>query len=319
MDLLASRVPSAGGGDYWPLPGLRHRRMSSAYDPPAARNLVRPPEMCAVLYTAWHPYWIRKLLCYSWGIGRGRTGVSLRGARNQDRSEATGASPSPLRSERVRAVYAGLLTAILDHRLPPGTRLPEDEIGAAFGASRTIVRAALQALAHERVVVVEPNRGAQVAHPTVEEARQVFEVRSLLEPRAAALAAERATKADVAALRRHLKEEQAALAADNRHGAIALSASFHIRIAEIAAHRILEGFIRELTSRSSLVVALYWHRRDTICERHAHAALVDAIGGGQGERAADLMRSHLVDLLSGLDLGRPPPQPRSLAALLLSR
>lgn len=232
---------------------------------------------------------------------------------------AARAASSPLRSERVRAVYENILTAILDHRLPPGTRLPEDEIGAAFGASRTIVRAALQALAHERVVVIEPNRGAHVAQPTVEEARQVFEVRSLLEPRAAALAAGRVKKADIAALRRHLKEEQAALAADDRHKAIALSAAFHIRIAQIADHQILEGFIRELTSRSSLVVSLYWHRHDTICERHAHAALVDALAAGAKDQAADLMRSHLVDLLSGLDFSRPTPAPLTLAAMLANR
>jgi len=245
--------------------------------------------------------------------------VSVREENGDRRRRAAVAPPSPLRSERVRAVYEGVLTAILDHRLPPGTRLPEDEIGAAFGASRTIVRAALQALAHERVVVVEPNRGAHVAEPTVEEARQVFEVRSLLEPRAAALAAGRATKADIAALRRHLKEERAALAVDDRHRAIALSAAFHIQIAEIAEHQILEGFIRELTSRSSLVVSLYWHRHDTICERHAHSALVDALAAGAADEAADLMRSHLVDLLSGLDFSRPMPQPHSLATLLTPR
>lgn len=244
--------------------------------------------------------------------------MSVHDAMDQERRTG-GRTASPLGSERARTVYSGLLTAILDHRLPPGTRLPEDEIGAAYGASRTIVRAALQALAHERVVVVERNRGAQVAHPSVEEARQVFEVRSLLEPRAAALAAGRASKADIAVLRRHLKEERAALAADERHRAIALSAAFHIRIAEIAEHQLLEGFIRELTSRSSLVVSLYWHRPDTICERHAHSALVDAIGSGAAERAADLMRSHLVDVLSGLDFSRPAQPPRSLAALLGER
>ncbi|MBN9022792.1 MAG: GntR family transcriptional regulator, partial [Rhizobiales bacterium] len=81
--------------------------------------------------------------------------VSVREAKIE--RPAARAASSPLRSERVRAVYENILTAILDHRLPPGTRLPEDEIGAAFGASRTIVRAALQALAHERVVVIEPN------------------------------------------------------------------------------------------------------------------------------------------------------------------
>ena len=105
----------------------------------------------------------------------------------------------------------------------------------------------------------------------------------------------------------HLADEDAALAADEQSRAIALSAGFHNSIAEIAAQPILEAFVRELTSRSSLVVALYWRRRDAICERHAHHELVDAIAAGAGERAGDLMRSHLVDILSGLDL-RPRPQ-----------
>ena len=73
-------------------------------------------------------------------------------------------------------------------------------------------------------------------------------------------------------------------------------------IAELADQPILAGFVRELVSRSSLVVALYWRRKDTTCERHAHHELLDAIAAGEAERAADLMRSHLVDLFSGLDL-----------------
>lgn len=213
-----------------------------------------------------------------------------------------GSGGRALRGARSARIYSALLAAILDHRLMPGTRLPEDEIGALFGASRTIVRAALQALAHERVVVIQPNRGAQVAQPTVEEARQVFEARSLLEPRIAALAATHATPDDVARLRAHHAEEEAAIRGGDQRRAIALSARFHNMIAEIADQTILEGFVRELMSRSSLVVALYWRRRDATCERHAHHELLDAIAAGQPERAADLMRSHLVDLFSGLDL-----------------
>jgi DNA-binding GntR family transcriptional regulator len=224
-----------------------------------------------------------------------------------------------LKSARSAKIYSALLAAILDHRLPPGTHLPEDEIGVLFGASRTIVRSALQALAHERVVTIAPNRGAHVAEPTVEEARQVFEARSLIEPRVAALAAGRAGPADVERLNRHLAEEDAALAADAQSRAIALSAHFHNFIAEIAAQPILEAFVRELTSRSSLVVALYWRRRDAICERHAHHELVAAIGAVAGERAADLMRSHLVDILSGLDLSPRPQRPGGLSDLLSSR
>jgi DNA-binding GntR family transcriptional regulator len=207
-----------------------------------------------------------------------------------------------LRSARVGKVYAALFAAIVDHRLTPGTRLPEDEIGTVFGASRTIVRAALQALAHERLVTIEPNRGAQVSQPTIDEARQVFEARSLIEPRVAALAAGRAAVADVASLKSHLERENLAIASGDKGRAIALSAEFHVLIADLAEQPILAGFVRELVSRSSLVVALYWRRSDATCERHAHHELVEAIAANAAERAADLMRSHLVDILSGLDL-----------------
>jgi DNA-binding GntR family transcriptional regulator len=211
-----------------------------------------------------------------------------------------------LRSPKATRVYNALLSAILDHRLPPGARLPEDELGSLYGVSRTVVRAALQALAHERVVAIEPNRGAQVAEPTAEEARHVFDARSVIEPRLAARAAELAGRKEVALLKRHIEEENAALAAGDTGRAIALSGSFHLAIASISAQPILTGFVRELISRSSLIIALYWRRPDTICERHAHAALGDAIAKREGQRASELMMSHLVDLLSGLDL-RPRP------------
>jgi DNA-binding GntR family transcriptional regulator len=223
-----------------------------------------------------------------------------------------------LRSARVGKVYEALLAAILDHRLTPGTRLPEDEIGTVFGASRTLVRAALQALAHERLVTIEPNRGAQVAQPTIDEARQVFEARSLIEPRTAALAAGRAAAHDVARLQAHLQEENRAIAASDQGRAIALSAAFHVMIAELADQPILASFVRELVSRSSLVVALYWRRSDATCERHAHHELVAAIEARSSERAADLMRSHLVDILSGLDLVVRHTHEVTLAELLLT-
>ncbi len=221
-----------------------------------------------------------------------------------------------IRGDRAGRIYSALLWAILDHRLPPGTRLPEDELGAVFGVSRTIVRAALQGLAHEAVVTIEPNRGAQVAQPTAEEARHVFEARSLVEPRLAALAAARAGSREAERIRRHHAEEHAALDAGDRHRSIALSGQFHVLIAEMAAQPILAGFVRELVSRSSLVVALYWRRPDAICERHAHHELAEAIAGGDSPRASDLMLSHLVDIFSGLDLTPRPTRAASLSELL---
>jgi DNA-binding GntR family transcriptional regulator len=89
-----------------------------------------------------------------------------------------------------------------------------------------------------------------------------------------------------------------------------------VAIAEIAGQSIFTEFVRGLCSRSSLIISLYWRRRDTICESHAHHALVEAIAANSPRDAAELMTSHLVDLLSGLDLAARATEPRRLADIL---
>ena len=127
------------------------------------------------------------------------------------------------------------------------------------------------------------------------------------------LAAKVAVPEDVARLRLHLEKEHEALHAGRDSDAIMLSARFHVGIAEIAAHSIYTGFVRDLVSHSSLIIALYWSRRDTTCESHAHHALVEASGGGCGAEAADLMSGHLVDLLLRLSPSRSVKRPDNLA------
>ncbi len=199
-------------------------------------------------------------------------------------------------------VYIGLRDAIVAHKIAPGSKLPEDEIASIYGVSRTIVRSALQALGHDRLVNLEPNRGAFVAQPSKREAREVFEARALVEPHVAALACQNVSPEKVTLLREHLEREHEATHAGRDSDAIMLSARFHIDIAELADHQILTEFVKELVLRSSLIISLYWRRRDTTCESHAHHALVDALAAGNSKESSDLMRSHLVDLLSGLDL-----------------
>ncbi len=206
-------------------------------------------------------------------------------------------------------VYIGLRDAIVSHRIAPGSKLPEDEIASIYGVSRTIVRSALQALGHDRLVNLEPNRGAFVAQPTKQEAREVFEARALVEPHVASLACQNVTPERVEQLREHLQREHEATEAGRDSDAIMLSARFHVDIAELADHQILTEFVRDLVLRSSLVISLYWRRRDTTCESHAHHALVDAIAAGNSKASSDLMRSHLVDLLSGLDLSNRVDMP----------
>ena len=206
--------------------------------------------------------------------------------------------------------------AIHEHRLPPGSRLGESEIGEIFGVSRTTVRAALQSLAHGRLVEIKRNRGALVAQPTVREAREVFEARSLLEPRTARSAASRVTDADIAALKAHIDAEHEAIARGQDGLALSLSGRFHIEIARIADQDTIAEFIAQLVSRSSLIIALYWQRRTALCESHAHHALLSALAARDGDLAEDLMKSHLLDLVTSLDLRRKSSVPGSLKEAL---
>lgn len=213
-------------------------------------------------------------------------------------------------------LFEKLELAIHEHRLAPGTKLGEDDIAEVYGVSRTIVRAALQALAHQRLVELKRNRGAYVAQPSVQEAREVFEARALLEPRTAFSAALRITDEQVAQLQAHIDAEHEALHAGDHGRALYLSGQFHIDIARIADQHTIEAFITQLVSRSSLIIALYWQRRAAMCESHAHDALISAFAAHDGPRAEELMKNHLLDLVTSLDLRNKTSVPVSLKAAL---
>jgi len=213
-------------------------------------------------------------------------------------------------------VSADLSRAIHEHRLAPGTKLGEDELADIYGVSRTIIRTALQRLAHGQLVEIHRNRGAFVAKPTPKEALEVFEARELLEPRTAHSAALRATAEDVAVLKAHIAKEHEAVDSNDRGLALYLSGQLHVQIAKIAGQSTIADFVETLIARSSLIVALYWKRESALCESHAHHSLVSAIAANDAKLAEELMVSHLVDLHSALDLRDVPKVATSLKDIL---
>lgn len=217
---------------------------------------------------------------------------------------------------RARDIYIDLQKAIFSHRLKPGTKLSEDEVGELFGASRTIVRTALQSLAHSQLVTIEKNRGAFIAKPSIREALEVFEARELIEPRVAGMAAKIVSIEDMDVLQRHIQAEHDAMASGDRGEALSLSGLFHVIIADIAQHDVFGKMVRSLISRSSLIIALYWKRLDTTCESHSHHALLDAFAQNDVRSAEKIMKSHIVDLHSGLDLNEVRSDDKSLAVML---
>jgi DNA-binding GntR family transcriptional regulator len=225
------------------------------------------------------------------------------------------AGRSEAATDRAGVIARTVTASIVEQRLPPGLKLSEEDLAAVFGVSRTIVRAALRSLAKDRVIVLLPNRGAFVASPGVEEARQVFEARRVVEAALIREAAARATPADIDTAARHLAEEGRALAAGDRPAAIRLSGDFHLLLASLARQDVLFDFLRELVSRTALVIALYGTTKASSCGTNEHADLLAAVERCDGDRAAALMLQHLRHVEADLDLAPKPARTTDLSSL----
>ena len=220
---------------------------------------------------------------------------------------------------RVQSIYQSILEAVVEHRLPPGAKLSEEQLGGVFGVSRTIVRSALQGLAHDHIVTIEPHRGAFVSAPTIEDARDLFAARKLVEAAIAREVATRVTAEQIASLRALLAEEHAALHRGDRHAAIKLSGGFHTAVAATSGEGVLTTFLRSLISRSSLVIALYGRSHASACGHDEHVVFMGALETRDGERAAQLMSEHLDHILGDLDLSPRDDAPVDVAAVLRAK
>jgi DNA-binding GntR family transcriptional regulator len=222
-------------------------------------------------------------------------------------------------------IYERMVTTILDHRLPPGTKLVEDRLATAFGVSRTRIRPVLVRLANEQIVTLTPNRGATVARPTESEAREVFQVRRLIEPTLIECFIDQAGAQDIATLTACIAAEEAARAGGDMRRAIRLSGDFHLHIANAAKHQTLGRILRELVSRTSLILMTYsttsalsltQNRPDAAaCGCREHRALLDAIRLRDPREAARLMREHLEQLELQLQFDEPAADSPDLMAL----
>jgi DNA-binding GntR family transcriptional regulator len=196
-------------------------------------------------------------------------------------------------SPRSDTAYQVLRRAIIEQALPPGTKLLEDEIGAHFAMSRTLVRATLARLQSEGLVDAKPRRSATVAQPTLKEAREVFALRRALEREAVRLVAERWKPEFGAALDGNIREEENAAAGSDPRVSIRLAGEFHILMASLAGNALLQRFLGELVSRCSLILAMYGRPHSPECGITEHRDIVDALRRRDVAGAIALMDDHV--------------------------
>jgi DNA-binding GntR family transcriptional regulator len=218
-------------------------------------------------------------------------------------------------ADRSGAIYRALRDAIIEQALEPGAKLPEDAIGERFGASRTIVRHVLGQLASEGLVELRRNRGAMVATPSWDEARDVFEVRLGLEALVVSRLAGQLTPEQIKRLNAHVDDEERARGTDEPRS-IRLATEFHILLAEMTGSPVLTRYISENASRCGLTLALYSRPHSSECAVNEHRAIIAALAKGDVAGATTLMHDHL-EAVAGRALIVPKPaKDRDLKSIL---
>lgn len=203
--------------------------------------------------------------------------------------------------------------AIVERRLMPGTKLVEQQIADVFSVSRTVVRQALNQLSRDRLVTLEPARGAFVAMPSIAEARQVFEVRRMVEGGMVRLLAAQITDAQIAELRTHLRDERGAVARADVSGRTRLLADFHVVLARMLGNEVLAELVADLLSRSQLIALMYQSAHSAEHSQSEHVDIVEALQRRDARAAVKLMEQHLASVERNLRLD---PRTPDLAAVL---
>ncbi|MET0518905.1 MAG: GntR family transcriptional regulator [Burkholderiaceae bacterium] len=222
-------------------------------------------------------------------------------------------TPAPVSASATERIAESITQAIVERRLMPGTKLAEQKIADIFKVSRTLVRQALNQLSRDRLVRLEPARGAFVAQPSVDEARQVFEVRQMLEAAMITRLARNITAAQLAQLRAHLKAEREAVARTDVPGRTRLLADFHVMLARMQGNEVLAQLLSDLLSRSSLISLMYQSSHSAAASQAEHAAIVDALEQRDAKAAVKLLDAHLGNVEANLRLN---PRVQDLAAAL---
>jgi len=198
-----------------------------------------------------------------------------------------------------------ILQAIFDQRMPPGARVTEEQLAAAFDVSRTVIRQAMAQLSQDGVLVKLPNIGATIASPSVKETRDILAVRRMVEPGIVKLIASNPEQAQLDRLRRHIEQEKRAQDLNDRPTLIRLSGEFHLLLAEVAGNGPLIRLMTGLQALTCLAVLLYADG-DEACLPHEHSRIIDAIARNDGEAAAVEMIHHLIHAENELRLDRVP-------------
>ena len=202
-------------------------------------------------------------------------------------------------------IYQQIYNAIMDHQLVPNTKLPEDALAESFNVSRTIIRKVLLTLTHDGLVVTAPKRGARVAHPSIQESKEVFEARRVIEAGALPLVIYKINKAELKHLHDLNKQQIAAEKAQDSKKVIRLAAEFHLDLMLSSGNHSLYEYLRRLVSSSSLIEYIYGAKKRHFHKCDGHSELLNLVSQKEVEKSKSWMHDHLLEIEDRLEFFQP--------------
>ncbi len=198
------------------------------------------------------------------------------------------------RSSKADQIYGELKQSIIEGQSLPGAPIDKDELCARFQASRSPVTMAINRLAYERLVLVEPQRGSFVAPIALDEILQLMALRRALETESVAEAARRGTPALWTALDRNLAYQKTAMEVADFRRFYQLDVEFHHAIVSASGWAKFNDVLAEAHSHLDRVrrvlMPLPGHLHATWAE---HRAILEALKRAAPEAAAHEMRCHI--------------------------
>jgi len=188
-------------------------------------------------------------------------------------------------------------TAIMKGDLAPGTKISEVLLAKTFGISRGPLREAIRRLEGRGLLEIIPHVGARVVTLSVDDLREVFDIREALEGMACRLAAERMTDSEIAAVGTVLDQHggDAALKAGEAYYQQPGDYDFHYRIAQGAKNRRI---VELLCGEMYHLIRIYRYRSGAVPGRapqafDEHRKILAALQARDGALAETLMREHI--------------------------
>lgn len=227
-------------------------------------------------------------------------------------SKALSKAPAVKGGSLVARAYEELKEKIIRVYFLPGQYLNESAICSMLGLGRTPVHQALQRLEIDGLVEIMPRKGVIVLPDSIAEIIKILDSRLAVEPELARNAADRATSEQAAELNALASLEKTDESISDIDAFTAADRAFHRKLSELSGNQVLSDFARNLHERAWRYWYLHlWQTLDIAASNRQHTAVAEAVAAGNGDKAAEAMRQHILSLkqrLSQIQSARGSPR-----------